>query len=108
MFNSQKKAFYKQAEPFHLGKISLSHYRTWVKRLFMRKKVALDDELIETAVSVFENHPMYVQRFFYHLWEERKIDENSIEKIKSILIERHENEFLSLWDSFSFNQCYHF
>ncbi|MFC1584804.1 hypothetical protein ACFL5V_04595, partial [Fibrobacterota bacterium] len=104
MFNSQKKAFYKQAEPFHLDIISLPHYKQWAKALFRKKNASLSDSLIESAVSLFENHPMYVQRFFYHLWEEKKINENSLEKIKAILIERHENEFLSLWDSFSFNQ----
>ena len=104
MFNSSSRAFYKLAESYPLEKIGTSHYVSWVKKLFAEKKVDIDKELIERAVRVCENHPMYIQQFFFHLWDEKELDMELISKIETQLIDRHENEFFNLWDSLTLNQ----
>ena len=104
MFNSSSRAFYKLAESYPLEKIATSDYVSWVKKLFAEKKVDIDKELIERAVQVCENHPMYIQKFFFHLWDEKELDMELISKIETQLIDRHENEFFNLWDSLTLNQ----
>jgi hypothetical protein len=104
MFNSSSRAFYKLAESYPLEKIGTSHYISWVKKLFAEKKVDIDKELIKRAIQVCENHPMYIQKFFFHLWDEKELDMELISKIETQLIDRHENEFLNLWDSLTLNQ----
>ena len=47
---------------------------------------------------------MYIQQFFFHLWDEKELDMELISKIETQLIDRHENEFLNLWDSLTLNQ----
>jgi len=104
MFNSSNRAFYKLAESYPLKKIATSHYVSWVKKLFAGKKVDIDKKLIERAVQVCENHPMYIQQFFFHLWDEKELNMELISKIETQIIDRHENEFLNVWDSLTLNQ----
>ena len=104
MFSENKRAFFKQAEPYQLFEIDKKHYVKWVKGLFSSKNVHLKDDFIFSVVSVCESHPMYVQRFFFHLWEEKKIEKNTIYKIMELILQRQEGEFLAIWDSLTLNQ----
>lgn len=107
MFNSNSRAFYKLADSFPLGKIETEHYIPWIKNLFSRKNVFLPIELIEEIVSRFENHPMYIQNFLFHLWEIPRNKEYSPEIINDLenkIIEKRSLEYTVLWETLSINQ----
>jgi len=107
MFNSTNRAFYKLADSFPLGKIETKHYIPWAQKLFRRKNVHLDAELIEEIVARFENHPMYIQNFLFHLWdepEETGFSPETIDKIENSIIERRNLEHTVLWETLSINQ----
>jgi len=107
MFNSNTRAFYKLAESFPLSKIETKHYIPWVQNLFSRKKVHLPAELIEEIAAKFENHPMYIQNFLFHLWEEpakKGFSTDIINKVENAIVEKRSLEHTILWEILSINQ----
>jgi len=107
MFNSNKRAFYKMAESFPLGKIETKHYIPWIQKLFIRKKAKLPTQLIKTIIATFENHPMYIQNFLFHLWEEpakKEFSPDTIRKIEKEIVEKRSLEYSVLWETLSINQ----
>lgn len=107
MFNSSKRAFYKLAESFPLGKIETVHYVSWIRNFFKRKKMDLPADFIKKIVVRFENHPMYIQNFLFHLWEkpEKEIySEDIIDSIEGELIDKKDLEYTVLWESLTINQ----
>ncbi|MDX2501756.1 MAG: ATP-binding protein [Deltaproteobacteria bacterium] len=107
MFNSNTRAFYKLAESFPLGKIETRQYIPWIQKLFARKKVDLPIQLIKTIIETFENHPMYIQNFLFHLWEEpgkKEIAPETIRKIENVIVEKRSLEYTVLWETLSINQ----
>ncbi len=107
MFNSNNRAFYKLAESFHLDKIETKHYIPWIQNLFCRKKVNLSDELIEEIAGKFENHPMYIQNFLFHLWEKpakRGFSPEILNEVEDAIIEKRSLEHTVLWETLSINQ----
>ena len=107
MFNSSNRAFYKLADSFPLDKIETKHYIPWIQNLFRRNNVHLPVKLIEEIISRFENHPMYIQNFLFHLWEEpvkKELSPNIIDKIENSIIGRKDLEYTVLWESLTINQ----
>ncbi|MBE9581649.1 MAG: ATP-binding protein [Proteobacteria bacterium] len=107
MFNSTNRAFYKLAESFPLDKIETKEYVPWVQKLFSRKNVHLSVELIEDIVARFENHPMYIQNFLFHLWEEPRkkgFPPEIINNVENAIIEKRSLEHTVLWETLSINQ----
>ena len=107
MFNSNKRAFYKLAESFPLEKIETKYYIPWVKNLFSQKNVHLPAEQIEEIVARFENHPMYIQNFLFHLWEEpgkKGFSPEIINKVENTIIEKRSLEHTVLWETLTINQ----
>jgi AAA+ ATPase superfamily predicted ATPase len=107
MFNSNTRAFYKLAESFPLGKIETRQYIPWIQKLFARKKVDLPIQLIKTIIETFENHPMYIQNFLFHLWGEpgkKEIAPETIRKIENVIVEKRSLEYTVLWETLSINQ----
>ncbi len=107
MFSPNNRAFYKLAESFPLDKIETKHYVPWVQNLFIRKNVQFPVEIIEDIVARFENHPMYIQNFLFHLWdepEEKRFSPEIIDRIENTIIEKRNLEYTVLWESLSINQ----
>jgi hypothetical protein len=107
MFNSINRAFYKLADSFPLYKIETKHYIPWVQNLFGRKNIHMDAGLIEEIVARFENHPMYIQNFLFHLWDEpaeKGFTYELIDKIENSIIEKRSLEYTVLWETLSINQ----
>jgi hypothetical protein len=107
MFNSSSRAFYKMAESFPLGRIATKHYIPWIQNLFRKNNVQFPVKLIEEIISRFENHPMYIQNFLFHLWEEsikKEISLNTINKIESSIIEKKDLEYKAIWENLTINQ----
>jgi AAA+ ATPase superfamily predicted ATPase len=107
MFNLNNRAFYKLADSFPLDRIETKHYIPWAQNLFNRKNVHLPAELIEEIVARFENHPMYIQNFLFHLWEEpvkKGFSPEIINKVENVIIERRSLEHTALWETLSINQ----
>jgi len=107
MFNANSRAFYKSAESFPLHKIETRYYIPWVQGLFSRKNVSLSAEFVEEIVARFENHPMYIQNFLFHLWDEpvkRGFTLEVIDKLENEIIEKRSSEHIILWETLSINQ----
>jgi len=107
MFNSNMRAFYKLAESFPLKKIETKHYIPWIQDLFSRKKVDLPADLIKEIVERFENHPMYIQNFLFHLWDKtgkRGVSTGTLDSIENAIIEKRSLEYSVLWETLSINQ----
>lgn len=107
MFNSNTRAFYKLAESFPLDKIETKHYIPWIQHLFKRNNVNLPVQMIEDIISRFENHPMYIQNFLFHLWEEqfkKDLSTDILDKIEKSMIARKDLEYTVLWESLTINQ----
>ena len=107
MFNSNKRAFYKLAESFPLDKIETKHYIPWVQNLFAKQKVNLSAEVIEKIANKFENHPMYIQNFLFHLWErpvKKEFSNEILNEVENAIIEKRSLEHTVLWETLSINQ----
>jgi hypothetical protein len=107
MFSSNNRAFYKLADSFPLDKIETKHYIPWVQNLFSRKNVQFPAEIIEDIVARFENHPMYIQNFLFHLWdepEEKGFSPEIIDRIENTITEKRNLEYSVLWETLSINQ----
>ena len=107
MFNSNSRAFYKMAESFPLGRIATKQYIPWIQNLFRKKSVHLPVKLIEEIVARFENHPMYIQNFLFHLWEEpieKDISLETINRIERSIIEKKDLEYTAIWENLTINQ----
>ena len=107
MFNSSSRAFYKMAESFPLGKIATKQYLPWIQNLFRKNKVQLPVKLIEEIIARFENHPMHIQNFLFHLWEEsstKEISRDTIDRIEGTIIEKKGLEYTALWENLTINQ----
>jgi hypothetical protein len=62
---------------------------------------------LEAVVLRFENHPMYIQNFLFHLWESRGVTELTpqlADKIENAIIDRKDIEYSILWETLTVNQ----
>lgn len=104
MFTDVKRAFYRQAVPVSLSKISSSHYADWIRDLYHQAGKEIDRDLVLDVVNRCDEHPMYIQEFFALLWDEKHISRNLVASLEKTIIKRRESEFYSIWDTLTLNQ----
>jgi hypothetical protein len=106
IFSSQSRAFYQIAQSYPLSKIRTEHYVPWARKLFLKAGKEAKAQLVEEIVKRCENHPMYVQKFLFYLWEENgdTLSVDTIDKIELKILQSGHDEFLNLWDSLTLNQ----
>lgn len=104
MFAESKRAFYKLATTYTLGKIETSDYAAWIQKLFRKDKRKINKKYIENVVSRCENHPMYVQEFFFNLWEVPDISFELIDRVELNILKNRLAEFIYIWESLTLNQ----
>ncbi len=103
MFNSKGKAFYKLAQSCPLPEIDEAEYVGWVKGLFRKHKKISEKQILD-VIKLCEEHPMYIQQFFFFLWDSDLTDQEIINRTHNEILKRNENEFMTLWDSLTLNQ----
>ncbi len=104
MFSNYKRAFYKLATSYQLKKIEISAYTKWVKKLYAKDNRKIDQKYIETVVTRFDQHPMYIQEFFYLLWDMQDISMLTIDKLELQILRHREAELVTAWESLTLNQ----
>jgi uncharacterized protein len=104
MFHSKGKAFYKLAQSYPLPEIDEAAYLDWIKGLF-RKHKSISEKMILEVVNLCEKHPLYIQQFFYYLWDSDLSIPDIIESTLRKILTLNENEFITLWDTLTLNQC---
>jgi hypothetical protein len=106
IFTNKNRAFYKLAQSYPLAKIQTDQYVPWAQKLFLKTGSKIEAQLLEEIVARCENHPMYVQQFFFFLWEEkvRELSIDTVDEIERRILQSSQNEFLNLWDSLTLNQ----
>ncbi len=89
-----------------MSKIETNQYVSWAKNLFGKSGRKIGAEFIEEIVLRCENHPMYVQQFLFHLWEQKNttISRETVDEIELKVLQTSQNEYLNLWDSLTLNQ----
>ena len=104
MFNDRKRAFYMLATRYPLEKIKRVHYVKWIKRLYKNAKKRIENKYIEDIVKRCENHPMYVQEFFFNIWRESELSFEILDKVEHNIVGKRVPEFSYAWDSLTLNQ----
>jgi hypothetical protein len=104
MFETAKRAFYKMARSYPLEKIEIRDYIDWAQKLFKKKNVSVDKEIIFDIVERCDYQPMYIQQFLFDLWRSDVINLAVLEKIQKSIITSQKNQFIVLWDLLTQNQ----
>lgn len=104
MFGDSKRAFYHQAASYPLKRIATDDYVDWIVRLYSDAGRRIDPTTIEDVLWRCENHPAYIQEFFFSLWQERKVSRETIDKVEQKLVERHTPEYSKEWEALTLNQ----
>jgi AAA+ ATPase superfamily predicted ATPase len=104
MFNDRKRAFYMLATSYPLGKIQTVHYVEWIKGLYRKANREIEDRFILDVVERCENHPMYVQEFFFNLWMEETLSFEDLDRVAHAILQKRIPEFSYAWDSLTLNQ----
>jgi hypothetical protein len=104
MFDSAKRAFYKMARSYPLENIEMQHYVDWARRLFKKKRVNVDKEIIIDIVERCDYQPMYIQQFLFDLWRSDTINLAALDEIQKSIIISQKNQFVVLWDLLTQNQ----
>lgn len=104
MFADSKRAFYKLATSYALKKIKTEDYVAWIKKLYRKDRRKISKRHIENVVSRCENHPMYIQEFFFNLWEVPDMSIEDIDRVESEILKNREAEFINIWESLTLNQ----
>jgi AAA+ ATPase superfamily predicted ATPase len=105
MFSDSKRAFYKLAASYPLEKNETEYYVEWIQGLYAEDGRKINPKQIENIVNRCENHPMYIQEFFFYLWDmQADISIQSIDRLEFEIIKHRETEFINIWDSLTLNQ----
>ena len=112
MFSDKSKAFYQMADTLALPMIDIDDFIDWMHRLFSGGGLNLPEPFLRKIVLRYKNQPMLIQKFCHHLWI-RLFDTPSFaddaldglaDEIESLMLERKELDYQSLWQTFSLNQ----
>jgi len=104
MFRDSNRAFYRMAQSYPLKKIEPNAYVPWIEGLFAQDGRSIASSAIADVVERCENHPAYVQEFFFWLWDEQKVTKEVIEGVERRIIERQIAEFSAVWEALTINQ----
>ena len=106
IFTNRNRAFFRLAQSYPLDKIQTKYYLPWARKLFLKAGREIESDIFVEIFTRCENHPMYVQQFLFHLWEDKKseLSIETVDKIELKILQSSHNEFLNLWDSLSLNQ----
>jgi len=75
-----------------------------VKGLYRKAKRRIENSYIEDVVVLRENHPMYVQEFFFNLWREQELSFVILDRVERDMVEKRIPEYSYVWDSLTLNQ----
>ncbi|MBC2710455.1 MAG: ATP-binding protein [Desulfosarcina sp.] len=104
MFNDYGRAFYHQAQSYPLDTIATPDFVAWAIDLFAEQGRTMPEAVVEDVVQRCEHHPMYIQQFLYHLWDEPGFDEAVVDGVEQQIIRRRHLEFINLWEPLTQNQ----
>ena len=104
MFDSAKRAFYKMARSFPLENIELQHYINWAQKLFKKKSVNIDKEIIINIVERCNYQPMYIQQYLFDLWRCETVSLAVLDEIQKSIIIGQKDQFIVLWNLLTQNQ----
>jgi hypothetical protein len=92
------------ARSYPLENIEMQHYVDWARRLFKKKRVNVDKEIIIDIVERCDYQPMYIQQFLFDLWRSDTINLAALDEIQKSIIISQKNQFVVLWDLLTQNQ----
>ena len=104
MFDSAKRAFYKMARSYPLKNIEMHHYTDWAQRLFKKKRVKIDKDIIIDIVERCAYQPIYIQQFLFDLWRSETVNLSVLDEIEKAIIISQKAQFIILWDLLTLNQ----
>jgi AAA+ ATPase superfamily predicted ATPase len=94
MFDSAKRAFYKMARSYPLENIEIQHYIDWAQKLFKKKRVNVDKDIITDIVERCDYQPMYIQQFLFDLWRSDSANLAALDKIQKSISSSQKDQFI--------------
>lgn len=104
MFNNAKRAFYQMAVSMPLHRINTEDFIEWIQDLYIQAGKSINEMVIRNVVTRCENHPKYIQEFFYTLWPVKAVGLEEVNKVEMLILEKRSIEFMNTWDALSLNQ----
>ncbi len=104
MFDSAKRAFYKMARSYPLENIEMQHYVDWAQKLFKKKSINVDKEIITDTIERCDYQPMYIQQFLFDLWRSDTVNLAVLDEIQKSILISQKNQFIALWGLLTLNQ----
>jgi AAA+ ATPase superfamily predicted ATPase len=104
MFKDSSRAFYMMADSYPLKRIEPKDYMDWIQGLYTRDGRGISPSIISDVVNRCENHPAFVQEFFFWLWDERNVTKECIQEVERSIIERQIPEYSAQWEALTINQ----
>ncbi len=104
MFDSARRAFFKMARSYPLANIEMQHYVDWAQKLFKKKSVNVDKEIIIDIIERCDYQPLYIQQFLFDLWRCDTLNLAILDEIQKSIIISQKNQFIALWDLLTQNQ----
>jgi hypothetical protein len=104
MFDTSKRGRYKMARSYPLENIQIRDYTEWAKKLFKKKNVNVDREIIIDIVERCDYQPMYIQQFLFDLWRSPSVSIDVLAEIQQSIITRQKNQFVVIWNLLTQNQ----
>jgi len=87
-----------------MEKIKLDDYVKWIQGLYRKDHRKIDRTSVVEVVERCEHHPMYVQQFFFNLWDRSEPTIMDVDRVEQKIIVSRLAEYATAWDSFTLNQ----
>ena len=82
----------------------MQHYVSWARKLFKKKSVNVDKEIIIDIVERCNYQPMYIQQYLFDLWRSDTVSLVALDEIQKSIINSQKDQFIVLWDLLTQNQ----
>lgn len=105
MFTDERRPFYRSARLMPVGKIADTHWKDFVKRLFIQDKLEIEDGFIEDVLRITQGHPYYTQLAFYLIWNlSSEKRECSLSILEEEMLSYQNDDFINIWDNLTLSR----
>ncbi|MBA3856710.1 MAG: hypothetical protein C0507_07335 [Cyanobacteria bacterium PR.3.49] len=108
MLTDRSRPLYRAGAHLMLRPIDKKHWLPFIRERFIRTNKQIDENCISKLIGLTEGHPFYTQHLCNTLWEltepNDSVSEKTIDDAVTLLLEREDYAFSTLWESLSLNQ----
>jgi hypothetical protein len=105
MFTDKRRPFYRSSRLMPLGKIDNTHWKDFVKRLFIESKLDIKTSFIDDVLKITQGHPYYTQLAFYIVWNlYSEKEECSLSILEDEMLSYQDDDFINLWKNLTLSR----